>query len=90
MSNCTWKGCDQPATHKQIGRQGQVWAHLCMTHDCILTEAIISCKPRFIMSAYCLACGGAKAIVESPRVKTDIERSVQLVSALQKVLYKSQ
>lgn len=59
--NCTWKDCDNPASHPQMSEDGKTWAQLCIVHEGQLNDAMISGEPKKILSAYVKAQGGAQA-----------------------------
>lgn len=65
---CTWKDCDEPATHSQIGSNGVEWANLCKEHNDMMEKAFIigsgNGSPediKLMLSYYVKAQGGAKS-----------------------------
>lgn len=58
---CTWKDCGQPAAHDEVGKDGSVWARLCIGHHEELEAALDSLDVKAIMRAYIKAQGGANA-----------------------------
>lgn len=57
---CTWAGCNVPATHVQISKDGSVRAYLCQHHHNLLESALGS-DARLALSYWVKAQGGAAA-----------------------------
>jgi hypothetical protein len=64
---CTWAGCQEPATQTQLDKTGKPWAHLCQNHHDQLNASIDGMNPRMLMSSWVLAQGGAALAAESMR-----------------------
>jgi len=65
---CTWKDCDKPATHPQIGSKGIEWANLCEEHNDIIKKAFDDMNKKgspedikLMLSYYVKAQGGAES-----------------------------
>lgn len=57
---CTWKDCNQPATHPQLSNDGSEWANLCDSHSEEMEQAVTSLDPKTLVRSWILAMGGAK------------------------------
>lgn len=63
---CTWKGCDQPGSVPQVGKDGRRWACLCAAHDAQLLADVQAGVPKAVR-AWILAQGGAEAAAKGFR-----------------------
>jgi hypothetical protein len=60
---CTWEGCQEQATEKQLDKSGSEWADLCRTHHDEL-ETAITTDFKAMMRCWVKAKGGAKKAAE--------------------------
>jgi hypothetical protein len=63
MTVCTWKECQDEATHPQLTRDGRMWANLCDKHHerLVTSKSLDNFNPKSLLSSWVKAQGGAAA-----------------------------
>ncbi len=77
--NCTWKDCERPAAHPQIGQDGKEWANLCDEHHTEMEEGLRTLEPRRVVRDWVNAQGGARKAAD--RVAPEVVEAVQVFAS---------
>ncbi len=74
-NTCTWKNCEESATHVEEDSNGRPWAFLCDEHHNELDASLEAMDGRQNLRCWVLAHGGASAMVRDGRCHGDQDRS---------------
>lgn len=54
---CTWRDCEQDATHPQLDNNQEQWANLCNAHAAEMDAALAAADPKALLRCWALAYG---------------------------------